>query len=84
MAKKNGTWKWVIGTVIAVLTAALTVIGGFIYNYGGHDVKVDVVIKEVAEMKPEVQKNSEHRIKFEEKVTNMDKKIDEILVEVKK
>ena len=78
MAKKNGTWKWVIGTAIAILTATATIVGSFIYDYGGHDVKVDIVIKDVAVMKPEVAQNTEHRHRFEEKVTNMDKKIDEI------
>ena len=36
------------------------------------------------EIKPQVAKNTEHRIKFEEKITNIEKDVALILVEVRK
>jgi hypothetical protein len=45
---------------------------------------VGSLYKTICDMEPEVRKNTEHRIRFEEKVTNMDGKIDEILKEVRK
>jgi len=72
MAKMNGTWK-----VIATIGGYITILLGAAVAYG-------VLREKVCGMEPEVKRNSEHRIKFEEKVTNMDRKIDKILEEVRK
>ena len=73
MAKKlNGTWK-----VIATIGGFLIVIVGAAITYGA-------LHEKVVKMEPDVAKNNEHRIRFEERVSNMDIKIDKILEEVQK
>ena len=61
---------------ITIIVLLVSIIWG--YATLGHQVADN------AEMKPDVKLNSEHRIKFEEKVTTMAKNIDQILTEVKK
>lgn len=80
MTKSNGTaaWKWV-GIIVTILLAVATIVGGFLVSYGGHDEKVATMERDQAEMKPEVKANTEHRIKFEEKVTTMEKNVGTIL-----
>ena len=70
--KSNGTWK-----MIATL-------GGFLLCLIGAAVGYGRLYGDVERMKPEVPKNTEHRIKFEEKVTTMEKNIGLILDEVRK
>ena len=87
MTKRNGTWKWVMGIIVTILLATVAVIGGFIYDYGGHGKEVEAIVKDVEEMKqdikeevkPEMKQNTEHRIKFEEKVTTIEKNVGKIL-----
>jgi len=72
MAKGNGTWK------------VISIVGGFIVIVVGSAIARAIMCNTVTTMAPEVKKNTEHRIKFEERVQNMDKKIDKILEEVQK
>ena len=73
MAKqRNGTWK-----VIATVGTFIIVIVGAAIAYGA-------LCNQVTTMKPEVIQNTEHRIKFEEKVSTMEKNIELILEEVRK
>jgi len=72
MAKKNGTWKMI------------AVIGGFIVVIIGAAVTYGMLSEKVVKMEPDVKLNNEHRIKFEEKITTMEKNIAEILKEVRK
>lgn len=72
MVKKNSTWK-IIATV-----------GGFIIIVIGAAVTYGVLSEKVSKMEPDVKLNTEHRIKFEEKINNMEKNIEQILVEVQK
>jgi len=68
MAKNgNGTWK-IIATI-----------GGFIIIVIGAAVAYGALCNQVTIMKPDVKLNSNHRIKFEEKVTTMEKNIEKIL-----
>ena len=76
--KRNGTWK-----IVATVGSFLIVIIAAAITYGA-------LHEKVSDMEPNVAKNSEHRIRFEErftsmdtKVTNMDVKIDMILKAVK-
>ena len=55
---------------VIVLASTLLAIGG--------------IYKTICDMEPEVKANTEHRIKFEEKVTNMETNIGLILEEVRK
>jgi hypothetical protein len=64
---RNGTWK-IIATI-----------GGFIVVIIGAAVAYGVLDKTVKDMEPEVKLNSEHRIKFEERVTTMQVDITKIL-----
>jgi len=72
MAKMNGTWK-----VIATVGTFIIVVVGAAIAYGA-------LSNQVETMKPEVKLNSNHRIKFEEKVSTMEKNISLILEEVRK
>ena len=47
----NGTWKWMVTTLVVIAS----IVGGFIYSYGGHDEKVENIEKEVDEVKAEVK-----------------------------
>ncbi len=73
----NGTLlnlgKW----AIAILFSAGAV-------YGVVHFRLTAVEANITEVKPEVKQNTEHRIKFEEKVITMEKNIGLILVEVRK
>ena len=69
-----------IKTYGTMIIAIIVLISGIIYGYAtlGHQVADNT------KMQPEIKLNSNHRIKFEEKVVNMDKKIDLIWDAVKK
>ncbi len=69
-----------IKTYGAMIITIIVLLASIIYGYAslGHQVEDN------AEMKPDVKLNTEHRIKFEEKVDNMDGKIDLIWDAVKK
>lgn len=74
MAEKNGTvWK-ILGFALALIGVAVTVIYG--YATMGHTVEDQG--EDIAEMKPDVKQNTEHRIKFEEKVNTMADSIETI------
>ena len=74
--KKNGNiWK-IAGIGITVLGLVV----GIIYGYA----TLENQVSNNAKMQPKVDLNTEHRIKFEEKVDNMEKNIRLILEEVKK
>lgn len=47
-------------------------------------IAIGAIYKTVCDMEPEVKANTEHRIKFEEKVSTMEKNIALILEEVRK
>ena len=80
MAKQlNGTWK-----VIATVGGFIIVIVGAAVAYGAQCNQVDNLKVTEENMKPEVKQNTEHRIKFEEKVSTMEKNIALILEEVRK
>lgn len=79
MAKNNVLWK-----IISILVTLGILAGGAIYGYASLSHEVVDNGEDIAAMEPDVQKNNEHRIKFEEKITNMESDIKEILVEVKK
>ncbi len=81
---KNNTWKWTIGIIIAIAITALASMNALGVFQGETKQQVKHNHEAIKEIKPEVSKNSEHRIKFEEKVDNMVKNIDQILKEVKK
>ena len=73
MAKRNnGYWK-----IIATVSGILFVMLGAAIGYG-------MLYSDVEKMKPEVPLNTEHRIKFEEKVQTMETNIALILEEVRK
>ncbi len=85
MASGNGTvWKIVIGVAVTVAIAALASVwaGG---RFQG-EVKKDVAHnhEEIQDMKPDVKQNTEHRIKFEEKVNTMAESIETIRLAVEK
>ena len=63
----NGTWK-----VIATVGTFIIVVVGAAIAYGA-------LCNQVDNMKPEVKQNTEHRIKFEEKVSTMEKNVEKIL-----
>ncbi len=65
---------------IGVALTTLTLLSAAIYGYAtlGHQVEDNT------KMQPKVELNTKHRIKFEEKVVNMEKNIGLILDEVKK
>ncbi len=80
MKSGNGIiWK-----IISILVTLGVLAGGAIYGYASLNHEVDDNSEDIAALEPDVQKNNEHRIKFEEKITNMESDIKEILVEVKK
>lgn len=73
MAKAvNGTLRLIL-TILGILSALAAVAGS--YAVLGNDVK---------EMKPKVQKNTEHRIQFEEKVSHIEETVNKIYDEVRK
>ena len=85
MAPKNGTWKWVIGIIVGCVLTALASINALGVFQGQTKTQVQHNSEAIQqEIKPELLKNSEHRIKFEEKVDNMEKNIVLILEAVKK
>lgn len=56
----------------------------WIITVAGMLVAVGAIYKTVCDMEPEVKANTEHRIKFEEKVSTMEENIKLILEEVRK
>jgi hypothetical protein len=87
MKNSNGTiWK-----IAGLLTTVLVLVVSIAIAYGTLDHEVDDNCKSIAEMKPDVQKNNEHRIKDEvdtiyikEKITNIEIVQKQILEEVRK
>ena len=79
MIKKNGRTKTII-TITSLAIVILSIAGGVIYGYA--TLENDVAGNTA--MRPKVEKNTEHRIKFEEKVDNMEKNIGLILKAVQK
>ena len=80
----NTIWKWVLGTIIGLSITALAAINTLGVFQGETKTQVSHNHEAILEIKPEIKKNSDHRIKFEEKVTNMGEKIDLIYKEVTK
>jgi len=78
--KGNNMINGNIKTYGAMAITIIVLIVGIIYGYAtlGHQVEDNT------EMQPKVELNSEHRIKFEEKVDNMEKNIGLNLDEVRK
>jgi len=81
MAKKglNGWTKWVLFAVSMAL-----IIAAWIWQASTIVSRVEVNCAEITSIQPDVSKNTEHRIRFEERVDNMDKNITEILKKVSK
>ena len=81
MAKKglNGWTKWVIFAVSMAL-----IVAAWIWQASTIASRVEVNCAEIMSIQPDVTKNTEHRIRFEERVENMDKNIAEILRKVSK
>ena len=79
MAKKNGRTKTII-TITSLAIVILSIAGGVIYGYA----TLEHQVADNTKMQPKVELNTEHRIKFEEKVDNMGKNIDLILKAVQK
>ena len=65
--------QWIQDNVLKIVVAAATIIAAYA-----------VLTDNVREMKPDVQKNNEHRIKFEERVANIEKGVERILTAVEK
>ena len=80
----NTMWKWVLGTIIGLSITALAAINTLGVFQGETKQQVKHNHEAIQEIKPEIKKNSEHRIKFEEKVDTMEKNIGLILEEVRK
>ena len=84
MTKNGNTWKWVVGIMIGLgLTAlaSMNVLGVF---QGEITMQAKHNYEAIQEIKPEVKLNTEHRIKFEEKVDTMQENIGLILKAVQK
>ncbi len=79
MAKKNGRTKTMI-TIVSLAVVILGIAGGVIYGYA----TLEHQVADNAKMQPDVKQNSEHRIKFEEKVSNIERDVGLILTEVRK
>ena len=65
--------QWIQDNALKIVVAAATIIAAYA-----------VLTDNVREMKPDVQKNNEHRIKFEERVANIEKGVERILTAVEK
>lgn len=76
MAKKNGNIKYYIGMALTIIVIA----AGVIYGYA----TLEHQVADNTKMQPKVEQNTEHRIKFEEKVTNMARDVALILEAVQK
>ena len=82
--KKNGNaWKWIIGIIAGLVLTALASINALGVFQGETKTQAKHNSEAIQEIKPEIAKNTEHRIKFEEKVDNMEKNIRLILEAVK-
>ena len=79
MAKKNGGTKTIIA-IVSLSVIILGIAGGAIYGYA----TLEHQVADNTEMQPKVELNSEHRIKFEEKVSNIERDVGLILEEVRK
>ena len=79
MAKKNGRTKTII-TITSLAIVILGIAGGVIYGYA----TLEYQVADNTKMQPKVEQNTEHRIKFEEKVTNMSRDVALILEAVQK
>jgi septal ring factor EnvC (AmiA/AmiB activator) len=84
MGKNNGRTIAIIGIIVAALVTLSIAALPRLLARGERDKQIDINKEDIVEMKPKVEKNTEHRIQFEEKVSTMEKNIREILVEVKK
>ena len=65
--------QWIQDNALKIVVAAATIIAAYA-----------ILTDNVREMKPDVQKNTEHRIKFEERVANIEKGVERILTAVEK
>ena len=79
MTKKDGRTKTIIA-IVSLSVIILGIAGGAIYGYATLEHQVD----DNTEMQPKVEQNTEHRIKFEEKVSNIERDVGLILEEVRK
>ncbi len=79
MAKKNGRTKTLIA-IVSLTVVIISIVGGAIYGYA----TLEHQVADNTEMQPKVEQNTEHRIKFEEKVSNIERDVSLILVEVQK
>ena len=83
MTKSNGILRTILIIIAILVTLALAGVSA-ILNYGNQGYQVKDNSEDIAAMEPDIEKNNEHTHVFEEKVTNMDKKIDKILEKVEK
>ncbi len=76
MAKNGNLWKviTIVLKIVTIVAGVIIVTGGIIYGYA----TLEHQVSDNAEMQPEVKLNTEHRIKFEEKVDNMADDVAEI------
>jgi predicted PurR-regulated permease PerM len=79
MAKKNNKIKTIIA-VVSLAVVILGVVGGVIYGFA----TLEHQVSDNTKLQPEVKQNTEHRIRFEEKVSNIERDVGLILEEVKK
>ncbi|MCG7853890.1 MAG: hypothetical protein MIO92_15320, partial [Methanosarcinaceae archaeon] len=68
---------WVIFAVSMAL-----IVAAWIWQASTIASRVETNCAEITSMNPDVEKNNEHRIRFEERVDNMEKNIAEILRKV--
>ena len=79
MTKKNGRTKTII-TITSLAIVILSIAGGVIYGYA----TLEYHVADYTKMQPKVELNSEHRIRFEEKVSNIESDVGLILKAVQK
>ncbi len=79
MIKKNGRTKTII-TITSLAVVILSIAGGVIYGYA----TLEYQVADNTKMQPKVEQNTEHRIKFEEKVSNIERDVGLILKAVQK
>ncbi|HDY84148.1 hypothetical protein LCGC14_1655760 [marine sediment metagenome] len=76
---KNGRTKTII-TITSLAIVILGIAGGTIYTYA----TLEHQVADNTKMQPKVEQNTEHRIKFEEKVSNIERDVGLILEAVQK
>ena len=75
MKNNNTLWK-----LVTIAITLIVVIGGIIYGYA----TLESQVAGNTQMKPEIELNTEHRHRFEEKVENIERDIALILKAVEK